>query len=82
VKQKVSGQDKKNNQASKSKSSSRNSKKKPSNKGPKKKRQAPHKSKLNINELPRPTYDQLDGGRTGKTQKKGLVGFIKNLFSS
>ena len=82
VKQKVSGQDKKDNQASKSKSSSRNSKKKPSNKGPKKKRQAPHKSKLNINELPRPTYDQLDGGRTGKTQKKGLVGFIKNLFSS
>lgn len=82
VKQKVSSQDKKDNRASKSKSSSRNSKKKPPNKGPKKKRQAPHKSKLNINELPRPTYDQLDGGRTGKTRKKGLVGFIKNLFSS
>jgi len=79
VKQKVSGQDK---PEPKSKSSSRSSKKKQSKKEPKKKRQAPHKSKLNIKELPRPTYDQLDGGRTGKPQKKGLVGFFKNLFKS
>lgn len=34
------------------------------------------------NELPRPTYDQLSGGRSGKKKKKGLVGFIKNLFNS
>lgn len=64
------------------KDSSRNSKKKPPNKDAKKKREAPHKSKLNIKELPRPTYDQLEGGRTGKLQKKGLVGFFKNLFKS
>ncbi len=79
VKKKVSGQDK---PEPKSKSSSRNNKKKHSKKEPKKKRQAPHKSKLNIKELPRPTYDQLDGGRTGKPQKKGLVGFFKKLFNS
>lgn len=80
VKKKVSGQDK---SEPKSKSSSRNNKKKQSKKEPKKKRQAPHKSKLNIKELPRPTYDQLDGGRTGKPQKKeGLLGFFKKLFKS
>lgn len=81
VKQKVSGQDK-DKPEPKSKSSSRNNKKKQPKKEPKKKRQAPHKSKLNIKELPRPTYDQLDGGRTGKPQKKGLVGFFKKLFKS
>lgn len=80
VKKKVSGQDK---SEPKSKNSSRNNKKKQSKKEPKKKRQAPHKSKLNIKELPRPTYDQLDGGRTGKPQKKeGLLGFFKKLFKS
>jgi len=33
--------------------------------------------------LPRPTFDQLEGGRTGKKkeEKKGLVGFIKKLFN-
>lgn len=79
VKQKVSGQD---IPEPKSKGSSGNSKKKQPKKESKKKRQAPHKSKLNIKELPRPTYDQLDGGRTGKPRKKGLVGFFKNLFKS
>lgn len=35
--------------------------------------------------LPRPTFDQLDGGRTGKQQEKeekiGIIGFFKKLFS-
>jgi superfamily II DNA/RNA helicase len=32
--------------------------------------------------LPRPTFDQLEGGRTGKKkEEKGLVGFFKKLFS-
>lgn len=82
VKQKVSGQDKKDKPEPKSKGKPGSSKKNQSKKEPKKKRQAPHKSKLNIKELPRPTYDQLEGGRTGKPQKKGLVGFFKNLFKS
>lgn len=30
--------------------------------------------------LPRPTFDQLDGGRGGKKEKKGVFGFIKGLF--
>ncbi len=34
-----------------------------------------------LDELPRPTYDQLSGGRSGKKEKKGLVGFFKKLFS-
>lgn len=37
-----------------------------------------------LHELPRPTFDQLEGGRTGKKkkkkEKKGIIGFIKNLF--
>lgn len=33
-----------------------------------------------LGELPRPTFDQLEGGRAGKPQKKGLFGFIKKLF--
>ncbi|MEX0647400.1 MAG: DEAD/DEAH box helicase [Balneolaceae bacterium] len=41
---------------------------------PRKKQDKPY------NELPRPTYDQLSGGRSGKQKKKGLVGFIKKLF--
>ncbi|MCC5941324.1 MAG: DEAD/DEAH box helicase [Balneolaceae bacterium] len=38
------------------------------------------KSNQKLKELPRPTFDQLEGGRTGKKKKKGLFGFIKNLF--
>lgn len=45
-----------------------------------KKHQPPKKSKK-LEGLPRPTFDQLEGGRTGKKEKKGVVGFIKKLFS-
>ncbi len=40
------------------------------------KKKAPKK----LDELPRPTFDQLEGGRTGKPKKKGLFGFIKKWF--
>lgn len=37
-----------------------------------------------LHELPRPTFDQLEGGRSGKQkkkkEKKGIIGFLKNLF--
>lgn len=37
-----------------------------------------------LHELPRPTFDQLEGGRSGKKkkdkEKKGIIGFLKNLF--
>lgn len=38
---------------------------------------------VNLDALPRPTFDQLEGGRSGKKKKeeKGLVGFFKKLFS-
>jgi superfamily II DNA/RNA helicase len=42
------------------------------------------RSARKLNELPRPTFDQLEGGRTGKPkeeEKKGVFGFIKKLFS-
>ncbi|MDR9410155.1 MAG: ATP-dependent helicase, partial [Balneolaceae bacterium] len=46
----------------------------------KKKKRSAHK----LHELPRPTFDQLEGGRSGKKkekkEKKGIIGFIKNLF--
>jgi superfamily II DNA/RNA helicase len=84
VKQKVSSQDKpklKGKSSPKSTPQSSSKKKQPK-KGGKKKREVPPKGKMNIHELPRPTYDQLEGGRAGKPKKKGLVGFIKNLFNS
>jgi hypothetical protein len=34
--------------------------------------------------LPRPSYDKLSGGRSGKKKKKqekGIIGFFKKLFS-
>ena len=36
----------------------------------------------NLSELPRPTYDQLEGGKHGKRdkEKKGLIGLIKKIF--
>lgn len=35
-----------------------------------------------ISGLPRPTYDQLSGGKTGKKKEEsGVVGFFKKLFS-
>ncbi len=41
------------------------------------------KESRKLHGLPRPTFDQLEGGRAGKKkeEKKGLVGFIKKLFS-
>lgn len=48
-------------------------------------RNRPKKGKsggMKINELPRPTFDQLEGGRTGKSKKTGVFGFIKKLFKS
>lgn len=41
-----------------------------------KKKEAPYKG------LPRPTFDQLEGGRTGtpEKEKKGIVGFFKRIF--
>lgn len=40
------------------------------------------KRKPNLDALPKPTFDQLEGGRSGKKkEKKGLAGFIKKLFS-
>lgn len=43
-------------------------------------KQSRAKSSKKLHGLPRPTFDQLEGGRTGKKKKKGLIGFIKNLF--
>lgn len=82
VKQKVSNQDKPKPKESSSSKSTPKNKKKQSKGGGKKKRDIPPKNKMNIHELPRPTYDQLEGGRSGKPKKKGLVGFFKNLFNS
>jgi len=42
------------------------------------------KKKGHFTELPRPTYDKLSGGRSGKKDEKeeesGIVGFLKKLF--
>ncbi len=51
----------------------------------KSKRSKPEKRKkggMKIKELPRPTFDQLEGGRTGKSKEKGVFGFFKKLFKS
>jgi superfamily II DNA/RNA helicase len=47
------------------------------------KRSSPKKSSSKLDGLPRPTFDQLEGGRSGKKkdEKKGLSGFFKKLFS-
>ncbi|TVQ00767.1 MAG: DEAD/DEAH box helicase [Balneolaceae bacterium] len=72
VKEKLSG----NGGNGKSKQNKRAISKTKPGKPSKPKKKAPKK----IDELPRPTFDQLEGGRTGKPQKKGLFGFIKKLF--
>ncbi|WP_069130410.1 helicase-related protein [Rhodohalobacter halophilus] len=83
VKEKVSSNKKgkgKRNQRGRGKSKSRSSK---GSKG----RGRPKRSKKDQggkhHGLPRPTFDQLEGGRTGKKkeEKKGVVGFFKKLFS-
>lgn len=47
-------------------------------------KQKQKRSGRKLHELPRPTFDQLEGGRSGKKKKtkeqKGIIGFIKKLF--
>lgn len=59
------------------KSSSKNNR---SSKPERKQKSKPKSKSKSYNELPRPTFDQLSGGRSGKKKKKGVVGFIKKLF--
>ncbi|TVQ66355.1 MAG: DEAD/DEAH box helicase [Balneolaceae bacterium] len=40
----------------------------------------PANSDTKLRQLPRPTFDQLEGGRSGKKEKKGIFGFIKGFF--
>lgn len=47
---------------------------------PPKKLKPKKKSPKKLDELPRPRFDQLEGGRTGKTKETGIFGFIKKLF--
>lgn len=76
--------DKKKSSKDKSKKSSGKSKKSKS-KPSKKKKRSPRTSKSEKTEgLPRPTFDQLSGGRKGKEkedEKSGVVKFFKKLFS-
>ncbi|MDX1640845.1 MAG: DEAD/DEAH box helicase [Balneolaceae bacterium] len=68
----------------KDKLSSRDKSKKKRGKGRGKPSKRKKRSARKLHELPRPTFDQLEGGRTGrkkkKKEKKGIIGFIKNLF--
>jgi superfamily II DNA/RNA helicase len=76
VKDKVSP-DKKGKKKSSKQSKSRNNKR-----GKSKKRNNRQKESGKHHGLPRPTFDQLEGGRSGKKkEEKGLVGFFKKLFS-
>lgn len=51
--------------------------------GSKKKRPRPSKSKKDELQLPRPSYDKLSGGRSGKKKEDSVVvDFFKKLFSS
>ncbi|TVR17508.1 MAG: hypothetical protein EA391_04640, partial [Balneolaceae bacterium] len=82
VKQKISSDDDGNNNRAK-KTSGRRGKRSGGgrqNKRSKSTKPKRGKSSQNLKELPRPTFDQLEGGRTGKKKKKGLFGFIKKLF--
>lgn len=48
------------------------------------KRGSGKKAGPNLDALPKPTFDQLEGGRSGKKkkeEKKGITGFFKKLFS-
>lgn len=66
-----------------SKKSGKSQKKKSRSKSRPKKQKKESKPE-GISGLPRPTYDQLSGGRTGKKKEKeesGIVGFFKKLFS-
>ncbi len=65
------------------KKSGKQSKPRNDNRGKSKKRSSSkQKESRKHHGLPRPTFDQLEGGRTGKKkEEKGLVGFFKKLFS-
>ncbi len=85
VKQKVQSTDKAKSKSKPTKNGFNNKKKthkKSSHKKPKQSRPKPKKGSMNLNELPRPTFDQLEGGRTGRSEKKGFMGFIKKIFKS
>lgn len=47
----------------------------------KKKANKPPRKKVKPNELPRPTYDGLSGGRDGDANSKGVFGWVKKLFN-
>lgn len=67
----------------KKKSSRDDRDKRDSGRGKKKRGSRSRTSEKKLGGLPRPTYDGLSGGKTGnkEDEKKGLVGFIKKLFS-
>jgi superfamily II DNA/RNA helicase len=80
--------DKKKETNGKSKKSSKSSKKstqsKSHSKPKQKKKRYPRQSSGEPEGLPRPTFDQLSGGRKGKEkddEKSGVVKFFKKLFS-
>ena len=81
VKQKISSDDDGNNGKTK-KSSGKRGKRSSGRQNKRSKSTKPKrgKSSQKLKELPRPTFDQLEGGRTGKKKKQGLFGFIKKLF--
>ena len=81
VKEQVSKPDKKSTRRSGSNNKQKKGKPKPKPKS-KQKRQKKEEKKTGLDALPRPTYDKLSGGRTGKKkEKKGIKGFFKKLFS-
>ncbi|WP_234568145.1 DEAD/DEAH box helicase [Rhodohalobacter sp. 614A] len=71
VKDKLSSRDKSKPKRGKNKSRGKSNQKK-------------KRSARKLNELPRPTFDQLEGGRSGKKKKSkeqsGIIGFFKKLF--
>lgn len=73
--------EKKSKPSSAGKSKSRNQKK--SRNGGRSKQSREKKKGRKMKGLPRPTFDQLEGGRTGdkSEEKKGIVGLIKKIFS-
>ncbi len=82
VKQKISSDDAGNNGKAKKSSGKRGKRSGGGRQNKRSKSTKPKrgKSTQKLKELPRPTFDQLEGGRTGKKKKKGLFGFIKKLF--
>ncbi|CAN5425599.1 DEAD/DEAH box helicase [soil metagenome] len=88
VKEQRSGRSSKSAKSSKNgdqKSRSKSKKSSRSNKGSQKKREKTTRTAKSTKPegLPRPTFDQLSGGRKGKEEeeKSGVIGFFKKLFS-